>query len=285
MNPLIWASGPRQPAPRANRESAQATADLLEHEARLAPARPRRRTTARVGVGNDQERNQSLTAEDEKEPYFMSGRTSTRTPRQSRCERARSAEGGTGTVGGTAAPVFKRGPSQSHAPVPVPPSHNQGTTMADEWPLRDSIEFGALPGAVPCARLHARLVLAEWGLTGLSEQVELVVSELVTNAVAASRSLEWVFSVRLWLLSDRTRVLIAVWDANPRLPVRADANELAESGRGLQIVDTITTQWDAYATPQAGGKIVRAMCDGTAAIGLAANADDISAEIRPSPRA
>ncbi len=149
--------------------------------------------------------------------------------------------------------------SQSHAPL-FAPSHNRGTAMADEWPLRDSIEFGALPGAVPCARLHARLVLAEWRLSGLSEQVELVVSELVTNAVAASRSLEWVFPVRLWLLSDRTRVLIAVWDAHPRLPVRVEANELAESGRGLQLVDTITTHWDAYATPQAGGKIVRAIC-------------------------
>ena len=132
--------------------------------------------------------------------------------------------------------------------------------MADQWPLRDFIEFGALPGAVPCARLHARLVLAEWGLSGLSEQIQLVVSELMTNAVAASQSLDWVFPVRLWLFADRARVVVAVWDANPRLPVRVDANELAESGRGLQLVDTIATHWDAYATPQAGGKIVRAMC-------------------------
>jgi hypothetical protein len=34
---------------------------------------------------------------------------------------------------------------------------------------------------VPCARLHARLVLLEWGLAALSESLELVVSELVTN--------------------------------------------------------------------------------------------------------
>jgi hypothetical protein len=84
---------------------------------------------------------------------------------------------------------------------------------------------------------------------------------LVTNAVAASRSLDWVFPVRLWLFSDRTRVLIAVWDANPRLPAHIDANELAESGRGLQLVAALATQWDAYATPQPGGKIVRAICD------------------------
>ena len=28
--------------------------------------------------------------------------------------------------------------------------------MAHEWPLRDFLELGALPGAVPCARYHVR---------------------------------------------------------------------------------------------------------------------------------
>jgi len=133
--------------------------------------------------------------------------------------------------------------------------------MPRKWPLRDLIEFGALPGAVPCARLHARLVLAEWGLTGLSEQAELVVSELMTNAVAASRSLDWVTPVRLWMLSDRAQVMIAVWDAKPHLPAQVDADDLAESGRGLRLVDAITAQRDAYATPQVGGKVVRAVMD------------------------
>ncbi len=131
--------------------------------------------------------------------------------------------------------------------------------MADEWPLRDTIEFGALPGAVPCARLHTRLVLAEWGLTDVADQVELLVSELVTNAVAASQSPDRIYPVRLWLLSDRARVLIAVWDANPRLPALIDPDELTENGRGLQLVDALTTHWDAYATPEPGGKIVRAI--------------------------
>jgi anti-sigma regulatory factor (Ser/Thr protein kinase) len=136
-----------------------------------------------------------------------------------------------------------------------------GSVMPCKWPLRDLIEFGALPGAVPCARLHARLVLAEWGLTGLSEQAELVISELMTNAVAASRSLDWVTPVRLWMLSDRAQVMIAVWDANPHLPTQVDADDLAESGRGLRLVDAITAQWDAYATPQIGGKVVRTVID------------------------
>jgi hypothetical protein len=33
-----------------------------------------------------------------------------------------------------------------------------------EPPLRSYLELGALPTAVPCARLHARHVLCEWGV-------------------------------------------------------------------------------------------------------------------------
>jgi anti-sigma regulatory factor (Ser/Thr protein kinase) len=135
-----------------------------------------------------------------------------------------------------------------------------------DWPLRDGTELDAVPAAVPCARRHTRLLLAEWGLAGLSEQAELVVSELVTNAIAASRSVASAAPVRLWLLTDGTRVGIVVWDASPQLPVvadpdeRADPDELAESGRGLLLVHGLVRYWNAYTTPQAGGKVVRAIC-------------------------
>ena len=58
--------------------------------------------------------------------------------------------------------------------------------MSASWPLSTCLPLGALPGATPCARLHARAVLAEWGLGELAEAAELIVSELVTNAVRAS---------------------------------------------------------------------------------------------------
>jgi hypothetical protein len=47
-----------------------------------------------------------------------------------------------------------------------------GTTLvaANIWPLRSSLELGALPTAVPCARLHARHLVWEWGLDGLVER-------------------------------------------------------------------------------------------------------------------
>ena len=59
--------------------------------------------------------------------------------------------------------------------------------MTRQWPLHSFLELGALPGAVPCARLHARHLLWEWGLAALTDSTELVVSELVTNAIRASR--------------------------------------------------------------------------------------------------
>ena len=44
----------------------------------------------------------------------------------------------------------------------------------------------------------------------------LVVTELITNAIAASRAPEGgPFPVRLWLLSDRSEILIIVHDAQP----------------------------------------------------------------------
>lgn len=134
--------------------------------------------------------------------------------------------------------------------------------MTGEWLWRDFLALGPLPGAVPCARLHTRLVLSEWGLAGLAGPAEIVVSELITNAVAATQRLEWIPPppVRLWLLADSSRVLIAVWDANPLLPARTQVDELTESGRGLLLVENLATHWDAYPTPRDGGKVVRALC-------------------------
>jgi len=125
--------------------------------------------------------------------------------------------------------------------------------MPGHWPLRTFLELGALPTAVPCARLHARLVAWEWGLAGLGDDAELLVSELLTNAVAASRSMEALFPVRLWLLSDTTQIAILVWDADPQPPVRMPVDDEAETGRGLLLVEAVSQRWGWYArgTPQA----------------------------------
>jgi anti-sigma regulatory factor (Ser/Thr protein kinase) len=101
-------------------------------------------------------------------------------------------------------------------------------------------------------------VLWEWRPALLAENTELLISELTTNAIAASRSAGGDSPIRLWLLSDAVRVLIAVWDASPDPPVRADVSADSESGRGLLLVEMISDQWGSYASP-AGGKTVWAV--------------------------
>src|ERR1700676_683033 len=99
---------------------------------------------------------------------------------------------------------------------------------ADSWPLRSYLQLGALPGAVPCARLHAKLVLWEWGLDHLVETAELLVSEIVTNAVRAAVGPEagpggtqrpgGLPSVWFWLAANRPNALIQVWDGSEETP-------------------------------------------------------------------
>ena len=138
-----------------------------------------------------------------------------------------------------------------------------------DWPFQSYLELGALPSAVPCARLHARQVLWEWGLQALADPVELIVSELVTNGLHASEGLtgsryagRWTPGVpplRLWLHADDTRVVIQVWDGNDKLPTRQVANVGAESGRGLLLVEAMSTTWGSYQVEGSSGKVVWAV--------------------------
>src|SRR5215467_4376685 len=101
----------------------------------------------------------------------------------------------------------------------VSPSHH-GHDLG-RWPLRNALTLGALKGAVPSARIHVRQLLWEWGRNELEQDVGVVVSELVTNAVMASADLRPdVAPVLVWLGSDTRVVLVAVADASPRPPIR-----------------------------------------------------------------
>jgi anti-sigma regulatory factor (Ser/Thr protein kinase) len=139
----------------------------------------------------------------------------------------------------------------------------------NDWPLRSYLELGALPSAVSCARLHSKHMLWEWGLEDFTDSVEVVVSELITNAITAAGGLtgsrfdgRWQPGsppVRLSLYSDKKRVLIQVWDADHHLPETRDDDPLAESGRGLLLVATLCAEWGTYALEGASGKVVWAI--------------------------
>jgi anti-sigma regulatory factor (Ser/Thr protein kinase) len=128
------------------------------------------------------------------------------------------------------------------ASVPVPVSAH-GHSL-DRWPLRDAITLGALDGAVPSARAHVRQILQEWRYPALSQDAAVVVSELVTNAVIASADLRPAITpVQVWLGSDTRCVLVAVADASPRPPLRMSLGPYAEGGRGLTVVEALSSRW------------------------------------------
>jgi anti-sigma regulatory factor (Ser/Thr protein kinase) len=99
-------------------------------------------------------------------------------------------------------------------------------------------------------------VLWEWGLDASAETTELLVSELVTNAMQITSAAAADTPVRLWLVSDKTQVVIWVWDASPLPPERTDADSDAEHGRGLMLVQALSVQWGWAFPAGTGGKAV-----------------------------
>ncbi|MEU6664246.1 ATP-binding protein [Streptomyces sp. NPDC046821] len=97
------------------------------------------------------------------------------------------------------------------------------------------------PETVAEARRLVRVSLATWGLDDATEAAELVMSELVTNAVRHAR----LGAVRL--IIDRPaedRVYLAVVDRSPGvLPHLKVAGIEDVTGRGLLMVDVLTEQW------------------------------------------
>lgn len=141
-----------------------------------------------------------------------------------------------------------------------------------DWPLSSDLgPLGALPTAPRLARGFTSVVLNGWHLDALVDMAELLVSELTTNVVEASTGpdgkpryddegrlpLLWVR-----LLSDRSQVLIEVWDNLPKAfgaPTVQHAKWDDESGRGLEMIGTLSADWGWEPVPDWNGKRVWAV--------------------------
>jgi anti-sigma regulatory factor (Ser/Thr protein kinase) len=152
----------------------------------------------------------------------------------------------------------------------VPVMCEQAAAPTVRWAIQSVLAIAALPTAVPCARLHARNVACEWGLDDLADTVELVVSELVTNAVQASvdhdgrprySPEQGLACIHLRLSTDEIAALVEVWDENFRLPAPTRAGLDDESGRGLMLVNALAERWGWDLPPSGRGKIVWALVE------------------------
>jgi hypothetical protein len=107
--------------------------------------------------------------------------------------------------------------------------------------------FPPQPESARRAREFTRITLQDWAMAGQIDVAELVVSELVTNSLRHGvLSAQWMpgeHPIALTLLRLDPYLMCMVTDPGSQCPVRIDSCASAESGRGLQVVETCSVRW------------------------------------------
>jgi anti-sigma regulatory factor (Ser/Thr protein kinase) len=124
--------------------------------------------------------------------------------------------------------------------------------------------LAALRTAASAARAYVRSALALWELSHLADTAEVIVSELVANAVNASTDEHGrplyrdgrILLVWVRLQVDEARLKAEVWDQAPGAPVLQPIQNDSESGRGLAMVSALADAWDWHPSKDQPGKCV-----------------------------
>ncbi|MGW1725700.1 SpoIIE family protein phosphatase [Streptomyces sp. NPDC002306] len=117
-----------------------------------------------------------------------------------------------------------------------------GAEHVSEW------EVPMDPAAVQDVRARVTRQLAEWGLEELTFTSELILSELVTNAIRYGAA-----PLRVRLLRDRS-LICEVFDGGSTSPHMRHAAMTDEGGRGLFLVAQLADRWGTRYTPH--GKFI-----------------------------
>lgn len=113
----------------------------------------------------------------------------------------------------------------------------RATAREASWPLRQDLTSAGWSRRLVTGRL------GEWGLGELADTAELLVSELVTNALRHARG-----PVRLNLSVCEGRLRCEVEDTNDAGPVRRTVPLDAEGGRGIELLDMLSEAWGSFRT-------------------------------------
>jgi anti-sigma regulatory factor (Ser/Thr protein kinase) len=125
----------------------------------------------------------------------------------------------------------------------------------------------ATPGRPPCdarvetylppersaagnARDFVKTILRGWDLPGLTDDAAMITTELFSNALRHAPSEQYVLAVD-WT-GGRPR--IEMWDSTDRLPRKQNPGIDAETGRGLHVIEALSTSWGSHRA--ASGKCV-----------------------------
>ena len=103
-------------------------------------------------------------------------------------------------------------------------------------------DLPADPAVVARARQQVATLLTDWGLGDAAFVTELVVSELITNAIRYARE-----PIQLRLIHDRA-LICEVSDGSSTAPHLRRARAFDEGGRGLLLVSQLTQRWGSRQT-------------------------------------
>src|ERR671914_437092 len=106
------------------------------------------------------------------------------------------------------------------------------------WPAY-SLDLPPNALAPRAARALAVSALTQWNALVLAEDVELVVSELVTNSLGIAAEIGFTIA----FAAETCEVEVAVWDDGAGTPTLTIPASDSVSGRGLQLVDAVAVAW------------------------------------------
>lgn len=111
------------------------------------------------------------------------------------------------------------------------------------------VSVAAEPRSASVVRRFLRDTLTNWDASAYSDAAELVLTELVTNAVLHAKT-DIVVRVDL----GRGGLRLEVMDRSPRQPIARHYSSEATTGRGLALVDAVAERWGVQ--PDGDGKMV-----------------------------
>ena len=153
-------------------------------------------------------------------------------------------------------------------PLASPVMNTQPSSPDFGWlgslPYRDCLEMDASDSAPRKARERLGAVLRDWGLEEFTDDAMLVASELITNSVAETGKVDWVWRppVAMRVHGGPSVLVMEVWDAVLGAPVPRAAAVDDESGRGLAIVAGLSASCGFYYLEKHGGKVTWAIIGG-----------------------
>lgn len=122
-----------------------------------------------------------------------------------------------------------------------------------------TVALTAEPESVKEARELTRSTLRRWGLSPMYDDIGLVVSELVTNALRHAVNCDQDDKpIRFSLLRTGNQITCAVTDPSDEVPVAREPDFASQTGRGLHLVEAFSQSW-SWAPLSGHGKVVWAI--------------------------